>query len=228
MRQVVRKLRHWKQRFHKDAEFIWRRPVKWNGKVVTPGDPIPKELVDQPTKLRRFWESKVVELALFEEPNVATGQVEELPLPDGVTVEKGKGAWFVVRTWDEERKVNGQRALDRLLDELRAEAAEAEVSLVGSGVLNDEYVIGDETVPLGDIVVLTFEDTGLTKTEWNAMDSVDRENLLAQSLLWMHDQGEDEPEQPGEDEDGAPGTSEAGAEVSSEGGAEKTEDEFLS
>ncbi len=75
MRRKVRILRHWKQRFHKDAEFIWRRSVIYAGESCKPGDPIPDILADNKTKLRRFWESGTIELAQFEDPNVLTGQV---------------------------------------------------------------------------------------------------------------------------------------------------------
>jgi len=81
MRTKIRTLRHWKQRFQKDAEFIWRRPVTWQGKQVKAGDLIPKSLAENPTKLRRFWESRAIELAQFEEPDVLTGQKHE-PTPE--------------------------------------------------------------------------------------------------------------------------------------------------
>lgn len=81
MRKKVRTLRHWKQRFDKNAEFIWRRPITWQGKLVTAGDPIPKDLQENKTKLRRFWEARVIELAQFEEPDVLTGQKPE-PTPE--------------------------------------------------------------------------------------------------------------------------------------------------
>ncbi len=76
MRKKVRTLRHWKQRFHKDAEFIWRRSVTYGGESYGPGDPIPDTLMANKAKLRRFWESGTIELAQFEEPNVLTGQVK--------------------------------------------------------------------------------------------------------------------------------------------------------
>ena len=71
----VRKLRHWKQQFDKDAKFIWRRSTFWKGKKVKIGDEIPEDLHSNKAKLRRFWESGWIELAKFEEPNVATGRV---------------------------------------------------------------------------------------------------------------------------------------------------------
>lgn len=124
----VRKLRHWKQQWDKNATFIWRRPKTYAGELYMPGDPIPDELTKHPTKLRRFWESKIIELAEFEDPNVATGQVVSKAddLPEGVTIEKGKGSWFIVTTTDEsgeqaQVQVNGQKKLDALLVELNAQ-----------------------------------------------------------------------------------------------------------
>ncbi len=76
-RNRVRTLRHWKQRFDKNAEFVFRRTKKWTGREYLPGDPIPEELAANPAKLRRFWESNMIELAEFEEPNVLTGQAPE-------------------------------------------------------------------------------------------------------------------------------------------------------
>ena len=127
----VRKLRHWKQRFDKNAAFIWSKSRTYAGVAFVPGDKIPDELNAHKAKLRRFWESNVIELAEFEAPNVATGQREsamattsetsETDLPDGVTVEKGKGSWFLVSTPDGVEKINGQKALNALLEELRAD-----------------------------------------------------------------------------------------------------------
>ena len=89
----VRKLRHWKQRFDKGAEFIWRKAVTWQGKAVKLGTPIPVSLKNNRAKLRRFWEAHVIELAEFEEPqNVLTGKAEapvepEVPLGPSEPVE---------------------------------------------------------------------------------------------------------------------------------------------
>ena len=70
----TRSLRHWKQRFNKNAKFVWRRSIVYAGIQTVVGKSIPKILADSPTKLRRFWESSVIELAEFEAPNVLTGQ----------------------------------------------------------------------------------------------------------------------------------------------------------
>lgn len=225
-RAQVRKLRHWKQRFDRNAEFVFRRRLTWGGRAYEPGAGIPRALRDSPTKLRRFWESGTVELAEFEEPNVATGQVESRIPPDGVTVTKGNGSWFIVHTEEGETKVNGQRALDSFLEQLRVSLAyhSPEDTLIGSSVLEGEYDIGDETIALGEIVGLAFEHSGLTVMEWNASD---REEELAQALSWMQDQGEDTPEQSGGDRDIDPDTSEIRTDTPDGGGAETADDAFL-
>jgi len=81
VKRKVRKLRHWKQRWNKNAEFIWRRPVVFGGVMQNPGDLIPESLKANPRKLRLFWESQRIELADFEAPNVSTGIVEAPPAP---------------------------------------------------------------------------------------------------------------------------------------------------
>ncbi len=138
MRQFIRKLRHWKQQWDRDAEFVWRRYTRYAGKDCMPGDTIPDILKDNPTKLRRFWESQRIELALFEDPNVATGQ--------------------------------------------------AEATLVGSGVLLSSYKINDETVMLGDIVCFAHENSDMSVAEWNSLDDYDREVLIVEALLGLHEE----------------------------------------
>ena len=121
MRKSLRKLRHWKQRYNPHAAFIWRRRVNWQGKPCTPGEVIPDELAANKAKLRRFWESQWIELAQFDAPDVQTGQMETNgALPDGVTVEKMGGSWYVVRLPDgTEKKVQGKRAVEDLLSQLK-------------------------------------------------------------------------------------------------------------
>lgn len=161
MRKKVRTLRHWKQRFNKNADFIWRRPIIWQGENMEPGDPIPEALAKNPTKLRRFWESRVIELAEFEEPDVLTGQKPQAPV-----------------------------------------VKEPE-TLLGSDTQLSELDINGETVPLGEIVQLAFEDSGLTVAEWNAQPDQDREGRLQDVVEMMLDLGE-EDEEPEEPQDKAP------------------------
>lgn len=135
--KVIRKLRHWKQQFDKNAAFIWRRRMLYRGTITVPGTPIPEFLANNRTKLRRFWESQVIELAEFDAPNVATGVVAEKrtyqtgdilsfeDLPDDVVIEKGKGSWFAITRGTNVFKVNGQANLDQAVEELREEAKPA-------------------------------------------------------------------------------------------------------
>lgn len=137
--KLIRKLRHWKQRFDKNAAFIWRRQLLFQGNLTEPGTPIPEILAENATKLRRFWESKVIELAEFDAPNVATGMVDDkkvvyqegqhVPidgLPDDVVVHKAKGSWYAITRGKDTSKVNGQKNLDVAIEELREEAKAAE------------------------------------------------------------------------------------------------------
>lgn len=96
MRKKVRKLRHWKQRFDRNAEFIWRRRLTYAGRAYGPGDPIPADLSEKKTKLRRLWESGTIELAQFEDPDVLTGltaseealrQLELMRIRDGTVAD---------------------------------------------------------------------------------------------------------------------------------------------
>ena len=152
-RRIIRRLRHWKQRFDKNAEFIWRRPTIAGGVTYEAGSPIPDVLKNNPAKLRRFWEAKRIELADFEAPNVATGVVEEEPKPNDMI--------------------------------------ELEVQLVGSSELDDKYEIEGEVVIAEEVVLMAFANSDLTVSEWNAMPDANREVLIAQSLYWMQDQGEE-------------------------------------
>ena len=148
MHKQIRKLRHWKQRFNRNAEFIFRRRVNWGTKIYEPGDLIPKELQDNPTKLRRFWESHTVELAEFDVPNVATGQVEDVQPPKGVTVDEvGKG-FLVTDTDGTEHRVNGRGALNELLRWITLEHETAQVEALED--FDDRWLDGGD-----DLLVVT-------------------------------------------------------------------------
>ena len=131
MAHAIRKLRHWKQRFDPNAAFVCRRLMQWGGETYEPGDRIPEELAANKAKLRRFWESGWIELAEFDAPNVATGQVEpavgdesELsPAPNDARVER-HGAWYVVTTAEgEQHRVRGKADLEALLGDLTGVAS---------------------------------------------------------------------------------------------------------
>lgn len=74
----VRRLRHWKQRFDPKAKFVWRTAKLFNSEMTVPGEPLPKDFVDNPrnrNKIRSLWEAGMIELAQFDEvTNVLTGE----------------------------------------------------------------------------------------------------------------------------------------------------------
>ena len=118
MAQVIRKLRHWRQRFDPKATFVFRRRTKWSGEWMEPGDPVPDGV--STAKLRNMWDARRIELAEIEEPAPTGSNPEEpppeAPLPDFV---EQRGSWFAVAMPDgSERRVQGREALDKLLAEL--------------------------------------------------------------------------------------------------------------
>ena len=119
MLRLIRKLRHWKQRFDPNASFVFRRRTVFGSKRYNSGDLIPEELATNKGKLRLFWECRRIELAYFDAPNVATGQVEKSD-SDDVKVEQ-RGPWYFVKKGTKEEKVRGKDNLDKLLAEWRSE-----------------------------------------------------------------------------------------------------------
>ena len=78
----IRKVRHWKQRFDPAAAFVCRRRIVWGAKIYERGDLIPDQLAGNKVKLRRFWDSGVIEL--WEEnpepePDVKAGEESQAP-----------------------------------------------------------------------------------------------------------------------------------------------------
>jgi len=65
----VSRLRHYRQRFTKGAAYIWRRRINFNGEETVVGGLCPQALLDNPKKLRLFWEAKTIELAVFDGNN---------------------------------------------------------------------------------------------------------------------------------------------------------------
>lgn len=119
--RIVRKFRHWKQRFNPDAKFIFRRGVLFGPKRYDRGDLCPEELLRNKLKLRNFWEARVIELAEFEVPDIITGQRPSIP--PGVTVEgPNKGGWFSMTLQDGSvEKIRGKEGVDERLVEIWAD-----------------------------------------------------------------------------------------------------------
>ena len=204
MRKKVRTLRHWKQRFDKNAEFIWRRPITWQGKTVKAGDPTPQDLQDNKTKLRRFWEARVIELAEFEEPNVLTGQKQEPATFDYMAEWPGTPENVEVQALAMQQAGHDQEAWDALSDMERANLMQIALgdmqTLLGSDVLASELDIHGEMIPLGEVVELAYMESGISVPEWNALEDEDREARLQSVVDMMLDLGDDdeveEPEVP--------------------------------
>lgn len=85
----VRKLRHWKQQYDKNAKFVWRKSILYGNGYTKIGGPISKELFENKHRLRNFWEAGVIELALFEEPQDILRPANRPP-PILTTLEKPK------------------------------------------------------------------------------------------------------------------------------------------
>ena len=73
IRKKIRKLRHWKQQYRKNSEFIFRRRTVYGGVIYEAGDKIPDILSKKKSKVRRFWEAKRIELAEFDDPSSNIG-----------------------------------------------------------------------------------------------------------------------------------------------------------
>lgn len=63
----VRRVRHWRQRFNPDSEFVWARPVVFQGKKRKVGSKVTKSQIDR-NKLRRLWFSRFIEEAKWQAP----------------------------------------------------------------------------------------------------------------------------------------------------------------
>lgn len=114
-----RRLRHWKQRYDYNAEFVICKKLRWgddpNKPELLPGDPVTPEIKAKlgPTRLKRWWEAKVIARADFDEANPAA-QVADVELITNVE-KTGKG-WFKLWVLDDEEPftIRGQTRLGRL------------------------------------------------------------------------------------------------------------------
>ena len=76
------KVRHWKERFDLDAEFVFAKRLKFGDGYVYPGDPVPKDEV-KPHRLRIWWKGGYISRA--DSPTA--------PKREGIRVEQ-RGAWY--------------------------------------------------------------------------------------------------------------------------------------
>lgn len=105
-------MRHWRQRFYEDGEFVFRKRLLFLGKQVSPGDPVTPEMKKflGSHKLKIWWEGRFIELA--PEGTVAA-------TPPGLTQVK-RGWWEVTLADGSKRKVQGKAKAEALLAEQTA------------------------------------------------------------------------------------------------------------
>ena len=141
MAQRVRKYRHWRQRFNPDAAFVLRRPLLIFGEPFPRGHRLSDEqvLAIGRTKIRRWWESKAIELADFADDAVARPQRDENrpetprerqespervdsndapPKADKapeIAIQDVGGSWYSVTIDGETTKVRGRAAVEALI-----------------------------------------------------------------------------------------------------------------
>lgn len=188
----VRSLRHWKQRFDPGAQFIWRRAVIWNGEKVKLGSPVPQALLDQPTKLRRFWESSTIELAQFEAPDVQTGEVTPAApkvAPEDLIAKEGN-AW-TVQGFDKKLRTK-KEALAKAAELIANPPAPKPEGLA---LIGETVAINDEELQGEDVLAFIIEEAGMDVSTWNAQTEDDRNATISQGLQWMEDLGEDEDDE---------------------------------
>ena len=106
----IRKVRHWKQRFDPAAAFVCRRRIVWDAKIYERGDLIPDQLAGNKVKLRRFWDSGVIELW------------EENPEPEP-DVKAGEESQALQRAEDKEGRSDRPGGHERAVDGGRGQGA---------------------------------------------------------------------------------------------------------
>jgi len=122
-RRQIRKVRHWKQRFDPEAEFIWRRAARVPGGSAAPGDRVEKSAFPL-RRLRKLWDAEWIELAEWEAPDMRRRRLAaeardgaeargDVPPAGDVVVEYVGGSWYEVRVAGAEasERVRGRKAL---------------------------------------------------------------------------------------------------------------------
>ena len=122
-RRILRKVRHWKQRFDPNVKFIFRRGMTFAGKKHQRGDYVPKKLLTNRLKLENFWEAEVIELAEFAVPGrpislLGVEAVLALPMPEGVSLKHIGNHWYEITVPDGEPvRKQGKKGVDTFLKE---------------------------------------------------------------------------------------------------------------
>lgn len=117
-RRAIQKVRHWRQRFDPDVDFIWRRSILFDGRMTKVGAPVPKSLRGNRRKLRDLWEAKTIELARFGPQQTSTERALAR-LPEGHTHVSSRSNWHVVRAPDgTEHRLLGAKGVDAYVDAL--------------------------------------------------------------------------------------------------------------
>lgn len=110
-------MRHWKQHFCADAEFVYRKRLNLGGgEWSSKGSPVDKAALG-PKKLRRFWDSNVIEIANWRPLNVIQR--------DEPAVEPRGQGWYFIHWRGITHRARGQGEVDALVARLIAESKAA-------------------------------------------------------------------------------------------------------
>jgi hypothetical protein len=95
-------MRHWRQQFNRNAEFIFTRSYSMDGDTVLPaGSVVPAEVKADLSKLRALWHARRIELA---------------PTQKATAKHLGGGWYEVVKQDGTVEKVHGRQARDQLME----------------------------------------------------------------------------------------------------------------
>lgn len=133
--------------------------------------------MDAPKRAYKF----VPEDGVHESPHVAEVDVES-------------HARALLRIREGFRLVEGEAPLENIA----VNQLDHSETLIGSNVHNASYVIkGGDTIQLGDLVVMAFQDSGLTHDQWNELADQERYDFIDATLRELQlGEAEDEGEQP--------------------------------
>lgn len=163
LRQVSR-LRHYRQRFTKGAAYIWRRRINFCGEETVVGALCPQSLLDNPKKLRLFWEAKTIELAVFDgnNPGAKHMRLDGTVKPSQETAKPATAEELVSgaqRKWNVKgltetftSKGAATSAAQELLDKQAAEAAAAKAAEEAAAAAQAQDDQSNDTMLLGSDV----------------------------------------------------------------------------